>query len=83
MKAWGRKILVFLTALGTTLAAVFPASGCTGGCINCFQCAGLGGAAAVLMAIGAVGGKKQSSGQPMPPNRRTDDGLSVGCADKK
>ncbi|PKN17251.1 MAG: hypothetical protein CVU71_17115 [Deltaproteobacteria bacterium HGW-Deltaproteobacteria-6] len=74
MKKWGRKILVFLTALGTTFAAIFPAAGCTGGCANCFQCAGFGGAAAILMAMGAMGRKSRATTCAIPPKQGCIEG---------
>jgi len=58
MKTWGRKILIFLASLGTAFAGIYPAQGCTGGCAGCLHCAGLGGAAAVLVLIGVAKKKK-------------------------
>ena len=59
MKEWGSKILVFLTTLAATFTGILPASGCTGGCGSCFKCAGVGGVAAILIAIGVAGKKKE------------------------
>jgi len=60
MKEWRRNIPIFLTALVTTFAGIFPATGCTGGCGSCFQCAGFGSVSAILIAIGVAGRKKQN-----------------------
>ena len=58
MKTWGQKIFIFLASLGATFAGLYPAQGCTGACAGCLQCAGLGGAAAVLVLIGFAKKKK-------------------------
>jgi len=61
MKTWGQKTFIFLASLGASFAGLYPAAGCTGGCAGCLHCAGLGGAAAVLVAIGAL--KKRNRGE--------------------
>lgn len=54
MKDWKRKVFFFATTMGLTVAGLVPAAGCTGGCASCFHCAGLGGAGAILAAIGLL-----------------------------
>ena len=49
-----RKIRIFFTTLIIGFGGVLPAAGCTGGCGSCFQCAGLGGIAAIFTALGIV-----------------------------
>ena len=59
MNDWRYKMRMFLTALLMSFGGILPAAGCTGGCGACFQCAGLGGAMAVLAAIGTAREKVQ------------------------
>jgi len=59
MNDWRYKMRMFLTALLMSFGGILPAAGCTGGCGACFQCAGLGGAMAVLTAIGTARKKVQ------------------------
>jgi len=62
MKRTRQNVLVFLAALGATLAGVLPSAGCTGGCATCFRCAGLGGVAIALTVLRSAGGTKPADG---------------------
>ncbi|MHB8772583.1 MAG: hypothetical protein ACYC7J_16440 [Syntrophales bacterium] len=59
MNDWRYKIRIFLTTLFIGIGGLLPASGCSGGCGHCFQCAGLGGAMAVAAALGTARKRRQ------------------------
>ena len=75
MKDWRYKIRMFLTALFISFAGIIPAVRCPGGCGPCFNCAGLGGALAVLAAIGTA---RKIEHDAVATDRRSQSGGSIG-----